>query len=707
MISSTAPWNSAIGSSEHAKSRFRKDIEGLRAVAVLLVLGYHAGVPVLAGGYVGVDVFFVISGFLITGILLREVERTGTLRLASFYARRARRLLPASTVVLIASAVVTVTVLPVTRWATVAWDLITSALYVTNWRLASRSVDYLAAEATASPVQHFWTLAVEEQFYVVWPLLVLALVLLHRRTGWQLRKLLFVGIGLLTASSLLWAIYLTFSSPSRAYFVSTTRVWELAIGAMLAFGIGRAERLPAGTSKVFVTFGVAAIGYAAVTFDAATAFPGPAALLPTLGAALVITGGTSLRLMRGNRLLTNPAMTVIGGLSYSLYLWHWPMLVGAKELWALPGEQLAVPVALVVVVMSGIPAWLTYRFIERPIHHLPALAHSNRRNLGLALSCTAIGVLAACFVLLALPGSMGSTQANFRPVGARALVGSGAPTSGETSALNATNPDGTVPFTPDPIEALQDVAALAGQRCIAALETVSLEPCVYGPTEAETTVAIVGDSKMHQWLPAIEHIAAQRDWRIVTYLKSGCALARLPMRLANDEPNRPCTAHNELRIAELLAAEDIDVVLTSQGARAAYTPDADIPRGRELLIDDLAGVWNDLADRGIAVVVILDNASPPVDIPECVAANLHTVSNCDFARDKAVTASAAPIQRAAVQKAPHAKLVDLQDGICGLDTCPAVVGNILVYRQGSHLTNRYVESLTEWFDQRIQQALHG
>lgn len=707
MVSVTGPIGGAATAVTPVRSQFRRDIEGLRAVAVLLVLGYHAGVPQFAGGYVGVDVFFVISGFLITGILLKEAERTGTVNLASFYARRARRLLPASSVVLLASAVITVAVVPITRWASIAWDLATSAFYVTNWRLASQAVNYLATDVAPSPVQHFWTLAVEEQFYVVWPVLLLLLVTLHRRTGWQLRGLLLSGITGLACASLLWSMQLTFNSPNRAYFVTTARIWELAIGAMLAFGITKAARLSPAARQFLVGGGLMAIFYAAFSFDAATAFPGIIALIPTLGTAAVIAGGSGPNPPNLSRILTNTPMTVVGGLSYSLYLWHWPLLVAARELWALPGQALPANLGVVVAGLSIVPAWLTFRLVERPIHHRPALANNYRSNAVLAVFCTAAGLASGAFVMGALSSQSAPSDANIIAVGADALRDDKEANNpvgrGETDTQRQGT--GVATFVPNPVEALQDVARLNGERCILSLEAVALEPCVYGSADADITIAVVGDSKMHQWLPAIQKIADRRGWRVITHLKSGCALAQVPMRLQNEEINRPCVAHNKLRIDALFGANEIDVVITSQAAKSAHTKDANQTAGRKLMVDDLADTWNALRARGLAVLVLLDNAAPPMNVPDCVAAHIRDLQACNFARDVGVLASAAPVQREALTAAPGARLVDVQDGICGPDICAAVVGNVLVYRQGSHLTATYVETLFERLDRAIQAAL--
>ncbi|TDC48452.1 acyltransferase, partial [Jiangella ureilytica] len=308
----------AVGTAE-GRPRFRPDVEGLRAVAVLLVLAYHAGVPLASGGFVGVDVFFVISGFLITGLILREIDTTGRLRLGRFYARRIRRLLPATAVVLAATAALALLLLPPLRWPAIAGDIAASATYVVNWRLASESVDYLAAEDAPSPVQHFWSLAVEEQFYLLWPVLIIGLLWWHRRRRGRpsLRRTLLAGLAIVAVPSFVWSLHLTASSPGAAYFVSTTRAWELAAGAALAIGARRLERLGslewAGwMAGALAWAGLAAIGWAALTYDATTAFPGIAALAPVLGTTAVVAAGVVSRRTSAGRLLGTAPMRWVG-----------------------------------------------------------------------------------------------------------------------------------------------------------------------------------------------------------------------------------------------------------------------------------------------------------------------------------------------------------------------------------------------------------
>ncbi|MDG4780375.1 acyltransferase [Micromonospora sp. WMMD961] len=235
----------AVRPEANPRAAFRGDVEGLRALAVVLVLVGHASQQLVPGGFVGVDVFFVISGFLITGLLVAEVNRTGHLSLIGFYGRRAKRLLPAAVVVLIGTLLLTFAFLPRTRWSATGWDVVFSGLYAMNWRLAEQSVDYLAANRAPSILQHFWSLGVEEQFYLVWPLLLAAAVWLGRRRYARTGYLL-IALTLVAVPSFAWSVWLTEDNPARAYFVTTTRMWELALGGFLALLAGhlKARRTP-------------------------------------------------------------------------------------------------------------------------------------------------------------------------------------------------------------------------------------------------------------------------------------------------------------------------------------------------------------------------------------------------------------------------------------------------------------------------------
>lgn len=675
--------------------RFRGDIQGLRAVAVLAVLGFHAGLPVMPGGFVGVDVFFVISGFLITGLIHREVLRTGRLSLGRFWARRIRRLLPATAVVLGAVAVMTIVVLPVTRWASVAWDIGASAFYVVNWRLAGQSVDYLASDAAPSPVQHFWSLAVEEQFYVLWPILLLALLWVQRRTGARLSVVMMTGIAIIGVPSLVWSVYLTQADPGPAYFVSTTRLWELAVGAALAVAGPRLARLPSAWAHPLGVLGLAAIVVAVVGFDGSTPFPGTAALLPTLGTAAVIAAGMSGRRTAAGLLLDAGVMRDIGTLSYSLYLWHWPLLVAAGVLWGGPDGTPQTAVSVLVVGFSVVPAWLTYRVVEAPFHHAQMFVRVPWRAAALGVACTAAGVAAAVVVAQAVP----------KPVYAENADAPGAAVLGDDPR---SDPDGEPVDTvdamvPDVLSAPDDVASLDGELCISDVRGNDLETCTSGPADADITVAVVGDSKAHQWLTALEQIAQARDWRLVTYLKSACPLTTLEVGLEG-EPNTSCASYNDARFEALMEDDSIDYVVTSQVSGYAF---GDEPRDERaaMMTDDLEGVWQDLESAGREVVVIVDNPNPRIDVMECVAMNEDSLGECTFNRAEGEREGGTLVQVAAAEALDTVGVVDLRDYVCPRDECPAVIGDTLLYRQGSHLTATYVESLTPRLDEALLAAM--
>lgn len=669
-------------------------------MAVLLVLGYHAGLPFLPGGFVGVDVFFVISGFLITGLIDREIRETGRLNLARFWARRVRRLLPATAVVLAAVAVMTIVVLPVTRWASVAWDIGASALYVVNWRLADQSVSYLASEDAPSPVQHFWSLAVEEQFYVVWPLLLLCLLWWRRRSGRSSTRVMLLGIAAIGVPSLIWSAYATATDPGPAYFVSTTRLWELAVGAALAIVAYRLTALPRAVAHVLSLGGLAAIVLAAVTFDGATPFPGVAALLPTLGSAAVLAAGVGLRQGMGNRLLDIGPMRDIGTLSYSLYLWHWPLLIGATVLWGREDGTLGTAVAVMVVGFSVIPAWLTYRLVEAPIHHARVFARFPWRAAALGVGCTAVGLAAAVVVSLTVPKPPAYGVDADVP-GAAAL---GEEPSDDSAAIPV---DGVDLMVPSVLDAADDLPEVDGESCISPIGGTELGGCVYGPDDAEVTVAVVGDSKMHQWLPALVRIADERGWRLITYLKSACSFVRIDT-WRDERANEECAVYNDRRYEAVLTDDSIDYVLTSQVASRAYA-DGDVSTSDqiEIMADELRSLWSDLEDAGREVIVVVDNPSPPFDQMECVATHEDDLGECAFPREKAEDGGGSRAQLAALEDSEGIAAVDLRDYVCPEGTCPSVIGNALVYRRGSHLTATYVDTLTPQLDEALMAAIRG
>ena len=338
------------GAGKDALSRasgFCLDIQGLRAIAVSMVVIYHLRPSLLPGGFAGVDVFFVISGYLITGHLWRGYRKTGSVSLLDFWGRRARRLVPAAALVLLVTWLVARVAEPVTELPDIAVQIRASALYFQNWQLASEAVNYLQSEGPATPVQHFWSLSVEEQFYLVWPLLfgaaaLVAIVVARARGGRgghhrprrqpspaAARRAGLVTVAVLTTAlvgcSLAYSVYDTRTNPAAAYFVTTTRMWELGVGGLLAMVPDTYGRR-IGRQGWLGWAGLAAVMVAAFTLSGTSPFPGWIALLPVLGAAAMIAGGSADGRLGPAPLTSARPLVFLGGISYSLYLWHWPII---------------------------------------------------------------------------------------------------------------------------------------------------------------------------------------------------------------------------------------------------------------------------------------------------------------------------------------------------------------------------------------------
>jgi peptidoglycan/LPS O-acetylase OafA/YrhL len=668
---------------------------------------YHAGLP-LPNGFLGVDVFFVISGFLITSILVRELVTTGTISWARFVGRRIRRLLPAAILVLVVTAVVAWFVVPGLRRREIGTDVAGAALYVVNWVLAHRAVDYLASDSIPSPVQHFWSLAVEEQFYVIWPLALIALALVLRRLG-RRPGVRVVG-GLLAAiavPSFGYAVWLGHVDPERAYFVTTTRAWELGVGAALAVWVAGREARPRHTEAeaeaptrsrtaawaVLGWAGLAAVIGSAAWLPAGATTPGPWTLVPTVGAAAVLLAGWSDAPGGPVRVLGTRPMVWVGGLSYSIYLWHWPALVLTE--WALDG--ITTTQRVLVLVLSLLPAWASHRFLESPVHHSRALAARTRPVLALGVALSAVGALAA------LPLTQAASPFRTTP------VTGGRPSVDSLGAATLASPPSTDPaayavddwefLTPDPQLAGEDRPAADVDRC--QVDRLVEEPvaCEFGVPRGTTTVALVGDSKAMQWLPALERLAPARGWRIVTYGKSACALAA--GHAQNEGRVYPACDEWNRRVMDRLRADPPDLLLTSGYAGSAWDG---AHATRAALVTGLATRWSQLRDAGVPVVVLGDSPLSPDDLDVCTARHPHELSRCAFDRAPAIAGSGLSAQRdaAATSGTP---LVDLTPWICPVERCPVAIGNVSIHRAGDHLTATYVRTLAPVLGEALDRAV--
>ncbi|MCX5978521.1 MAG: acyltransferase family protein [Chloroflexi bacterium] len=646
---------------------FRPDIEGLRGIAILLVLLFHAGLPWTPGGFIGVDVFFVISGFLITGKLWRESQQPGGLSIAKFYAWRIRRLLPAALVaVALISLVGLLIAAPLDR-SEVAADGAASALSIANMRFIG-SVDYFAPTSSPSPFLHFWSLSVEEQFYLVWPALI---VLLTWRGGSARRLIAALLIGVFASFAL--SMWLTDASPARAFYLLPTRVWQLGVGGLLAL-IG-----VMGTSRragALAWAGLAAVVVAGVALTAEMPYPGLAALLPTAGAVALLYGGAAPS--GPARLLAAAPLRFLGKISYSLYLWHWPLLVLPLIFLerALTGVEIVASVAAAIGV-----SWLSWRFVEQPFRY------GDRSRRATSWSAIRIGVAGILSVALftqglaaALPSSAVAVQPTPGPSGSPAPSPSGSPVASDGPI--------TLPadLTPSLTSARDDEERLRGDGCLA-FERVTTPPnCVYGVKGSAITIALVGDSHASHWFPAIEAVALERGWRLLTFVKVSCSFTSLVQRnLALKREYRECTTFNEATVARL---NQIKPALTIIVNRRTFRPiDGDIT---SVLAGAALGEM--VARLPGATVILVDTPDPGRDAPACLSKHPSDIRACIFTQDDADNREIGVAERVAATVS-GAQLIDLTSEICGAWPCSPIAGSVLIYRDEDHMTETFSRSL--------------
>lgn len=668
--------------------RFRPDIEGLRAVAVVLVVLFHAGVPGITGGFVGVDVFFVISGYLITGHLLGEIGQHGRVRFPAFYARRARRLLPLATTVLIVTVVAYELATSSLESSGVAVDALWTALFAVNIQLALEGVDYQANQ-DPSPFNHYWSLAVEEQFYLLWPLLLMVVFVLVRRLARSATARTVataVTIAVVVAGLFAYSALEVPAAPSESYFLLSTRAWELGVGALIAATAPWLARLSWLQNGMTALLGLVAIGAAAVLYSESTLFPGTAALLPVLGSAAVIAGGLTGDHFVQRGLLGLRPVQALGRWSYGWYLWHWGPLVLCAVLLDRP---LTVGEGLTLAGLTLVLAMITYTFIETPFRSGLTFTRRPRNGLLLGFACIATSVAVALSVLTSASTVTGDPQEQAQAV----EIDSG---SVDIAALAANGPvpGNLQPRLDDAAKDAPDLRAADGQSCHARIVSAELSSegtgsCVAGGTEGgDRTVMLVGDSHAHQWLPALQSIAPANDWRLINLTKGACPL--YDVQLVNNQLGRDYTECYEWRakVWERIATERPAMIITT----------AAIFSERE---GDFADRWsagvsqtlNRLSATGAAVVTLADTPFPRKDIPKCLADHLQDAASCSFTP---ISGQSDPARRAATTAAAvqaGVTVVDPTDWFCDATQCPAVIGNALVYRDNSHISTFYSQQV--------------
>jgi peptidoglycan/LPS O-acetylase OafA/YrhL len=652
----------------HASNTFYPQIEGLRALAALLVAVYHIWMDRVSGG---VDAFFVVSGFLITTTLLRQLDRDGHVSFFRFYAQILARLVPAGMVVLAFVLLASIFFLPEPQWNDTAREIIASAFYFQNWQLAFNAVDYLAQENLPSPVQHYWAMSIQGQFYLIWPLLFALSVLLARAGLWSFKTCLATLFLVLFSGSFVYSVYMThWGNQSWAYFDTGARIWEFAVGALLALALPRLHVNDA-LRTALGWLGVVGIVATGVVIQGASMFPGYAALLPTLSAVAVMIAGASGIRWGAQGLITSRPMVAMGGMAYGIYLWHWPLLVFYRSQFEV--ESVSLVAGLLIIGSSIALAWATQRWIEQPIR----TKRDGTATRGFRLAGTFLIPLVSLALVWLLYLERGSGPSN--------LIAATHPGAAALANPELPVPDG-VPFLPDLAQVTQDRGISYFDGCnMPGRSAPQPKICIYGQPEGfERTLAVVGGSHSAHWLPALRIVAQEENWRILYSTRAACRFS------AEDSGRANCDEYNKLLLERLIELDPDLVFHTANVRKDPLPPDGYLVK------------WEAFRDAGIRVFAVRDNPTMPFSTPVCLARNPGNpgacVSDRDFVLPPDFDASMAP---------DNVHVADLSDYFCYHDVCPAVVGNVIVYRDTHHLTASYVITLAPFLRDALSTAMYS
>lgn len=672
----------------------RPEIQALRAVAVVGVVAYHLWPPLITGGFVGVDIFFVVSGFLITGHLMREVESSGRIRLAQFWARRARRLLPAALVVLAVSAVLVLVFVPRIYWLQFLREAAASALYVENWVLAADAVDYLAASNAASAVQHYWSLSIEEQFYLVWPLLILAAAWFARRAGGTSRRtVIALVLAVVVALSLAYSVFITYTNPSAAYFITPARAWEFGLGGLLALVPARWLARSTALRATVSWLGWVVIAVSIYFYSGAIPFPGFSALLPVGAALAVIWAGAPSAKWAPTRLVSLRPVQWVGGISYSFYLWHWPLIVVAPYVVGFPA--IAIREKLVILAASIVLAWLTKRFIEDPVRTGALLTTRPPR-------WTLLAALASV-VLVVGPSLAGTAalQARFAADDVVRAQLAKLPCFGAASLdpeLECSDAEFPV-ISPEPALAPKDSPDIyfTDPPCFSV--DTEVQTCSFGPEDSPVRIVLIGDSHAAQWQPALQRIAESRGWYLQLFLKTNCVFTATDRSPAYDK----CASWADGVTSALDSLPPFTVAITGSYAQLQLDEVSQGLVSGAAVAEGFHEVWAPLVARGTTVVALRDTPYMQDTATMCVSQHVDDETACDVPRDVA-TAHDDLLYDAARGHEGVIQL-DLDDLLCAPTTCSGVVGGVAVRTDPFHTTQTFSRTQAPYLERDLIAVL--
>ncbi|WP_035718190.1 acyltransferase family protein [Gordonia terrae] len=670
-----------------APSTFFDDIAGLRGVAVLLVVLFHSHVPFVSGGFVGVDVFFVISGFMITGLLVREYERKGRISLRGFFARRARRIIPPAALVIVVSVIAAAFVMPLLKVFKQAIDLLAAAAQLANWHFIEQNADYLAGAIDGSLATHFWSLAIEAQLYFVWPFVVIGAAALATRT--PLRRVVSVrwSVGLavlmISAVSLYLAIVITPTDPATAYMATYTRAWQFGAGGLVAIAmpiLARLGGLRAARPAALVLGWAGLIGVVAAAFviDAYTPYPGTAALLPTAGAALTIASGCAVGAGSPfvGRVLATAPLEFLGRVSYAWYLWHWPAIVLYQATFGASTWPTLVAVSAASLVLAAVSTV----FFEEPLLRNREL----RRNESASISLGLTGVVVA----LAVTMTAGVVTVQ---VASRDTVANASLTYQSVFGSQAGEPSG--PVTPNPFQAFDDRPE-PFECLIPVGDTDARADCVFGPADG-IPVVLFGDSHADQWAEAVRSIGADHGWRVHQFTKAACPAQHLRPQPGIFEPYVKADCQ-EWRETTLKRIAEVGPQIIFVSSLSTYVPSTEVSEAA--WAHTLTQLRNTQAD----LVYIADTPYPGFQVADCISGSMDDWTQCEFGFDDYPRVE--PILDA-VSRNDYRDIttVNVNDLLCSANSCSAAHNKILFYRDDSHLTATAARVLEPALRERLDE----
>jgi peptidoglycan/LPS O-acetylase OafA/YrhL len=643
-----------------SRSDFRPDIEGLRGLAVILTVAFHAGLPGFRGGFLGVDVFFVISGYLITGLLVKEMAATKRIDLIRFYARRLRRILPAASLVLLAITLAGRILFSPLEQSRIALSALAAALFSGNWWFIHERTNYFMTASDFDPFLHMWSLAVEEQFYLFWPVVIM--VGLWRGS----RRLLVTLLVVIVAASFCGSLWLSRGHYAWAFFSAPARAWELAIGGIACLTEMRHKWLETQFTGWIC---IAAIVAAVVSIPDNPRYAALAALGPVLGTVLLLGG--RFFACAPIRPLEWGAFRFAGRLSYSWYLWSWPLLAFVTTIYT----RLTLFDRVMCAAGSFALAALTYKFFENPIRKSRFLSPRPLLSLLLGISLVAGSAVASV-------AWERSAATLLKSPGQRALA-------------DAVKPP-----------------ALFTDGCMAGPKDVQLRECVRTNPASLETVVLFGDSHAAQWAPAIEKIARDRSWRLVTLTKSGCPAPLMPVTSPfGDFAYSECDEWRELALLRIAEIHPAAVVI---GNSARYVVGIHWKNRYSTISPDewregMHKTLSRLSSAGITTVLLRDTPWPDVDIPVCLSRALQRgllqADTCEFDRSDALDSGVLKAEEAAAAGVSGATFLDFSDLLCGPAKCAAVTNGLIAFRDSHHMNAPFAESLSSRVAERLVPAV--